>query len=196
MKEFIIRAAVPEDAGELRLIYAPYVTETAVTSEYMVPSEEEFEERIRNTLKKYPYIVAEGDDGILGYTYAGPYRIRAAYGWAVESSIYVRKDDKRTGVGRVLYTELENALKEQGFTNINACIAHSHQEDEYLTRASVHFHEKMGYSMVGEFHDVCYKFGRWYNMVWMEKHIAEHVAEQTEIVPFCMTESGRRLCCR
>ena len=87
-----IRIAEPEDAEALLAIYAPYVEETAITFEYAVPSVEEFQERIRNTLQQYPYLVAEDENGILGYAYAGRFQSRAAYDWAVETSIYIRKD--------------------------------------------------------------------------------------------------------
>ena len=71
---------------------------------------------------------------------------------------------------------LEKALKEQGFLNMNACIAYAPKEDEYLTNNSVEFHAHLGYRMVGQFYQCGYKFGRWYDMVWMEKLIGEHGA--------------------
>lgn len=78
------------------------------------------------------------------------------------------------GIGRRLYEELENILKQQGILNVNACIAYPQVKDEYLTKDSVLFHEKLGYTMVGIFHQCGYKFHRWYDMVWMEKFIGEH----------------------
>ena len=68
-----VRLATLEDAAELLAIYAPYVEQTAITFEYVVPTVEEFEARIRNTLKKYPYLVAEQHGEILGYAYAGEF---------------------------------------------------------------------------------------------------------------------------
>ena len=67
-------------------------------------------------------------------------------------------------------------MKEQGFLNMNACIAYAPKEDEYLTNNSVEFHAHLGYRMVGQFYQCGYKFGRWYDMVWMEKLIGEHGA--------------------
>ena len=96
---------------------------TAITFEYEVPSVEEFRGRIENTLQHYPYLVAEDETGILGYAYAGRFQTRAAYDWAVETSIYIRMDQKRRGLGRILYDALEEGLKEQGILNVNACIA-------------------------------------------------------------------------
>ena len=82
-----IRTARPEDAAALLEIYAPYVTDTAITFEYTVPSEAEFRGRIEKTLKRYPYIVAEKAGRMIGYAYAGAFHPRAAYDWACELSI-------------------------------------------------------------------------------------------------------------
>ena len=170
-----IRTAVRQDAEALLQIYAPYVKNTAITFEYDVPSVEEFAGRIGKVLKRYPYLVAEVNGEPLGYAYAGPFKERAAYDWAVETTVYVREDMKKSGIGRALYTALEKALSAQGILNLNACIAFPETEDEYLTRDSVKFHEKMGFNEVGRFHKCGCKFGRWYDMVWMEKLIGNHV---------------------
>ena len=82
-----IRTAVPEDADALLRIYSPYVKQTAITFEYEVPSTEEFTARIKNTLKHYPYLVAEQDGKPIGYAYTGPFVGRAACSWAAETSI-------------------------------------------------------------------------------------------------------------
>ena len=176
-----IRIAEPEDAEALLAVYAPYVEETAITFEYSVPSVEEFRERIRNTLQQYPYLVAEDETGILGYAYAGRFQTRAAYDWAVETSIYIRMDQKRRGLGRILYDALEEGLKEQGILNVNACIACTDQEDEHLTNDSIYFHKHLGYRLVGKFYQCGYKFHRWYDMVWMERMIGEHKENQEPI---------------
>lgn len=72
----------------------------------------------------------------------------------------------------------------QHILNLNACIGYPETEDEYLTKDSVRFHTHMGYSMVGEFHKCGYKFGRWYNMVWMEKLIGEHADQPEPVIAF------------
>ena len=152
-----IRTAQEEDAEELLGIYAPYVEQTAVTFEYEVPSVVEFTERIRNTLQKYPYLVAETPEGIVGYAYASAFHERAAYGWGAELSIYVKCDQRGIGVGQQLYNALEEALKKQGF------------------------------QMAAHFHQCGYKLGEWYDMVWMEKMLGPHenppqkIAEYSEI---------------
>ena len=196
-----IRPATPEDAEALLSIYTPYVEHTAITFEYDVPSVEEFRQRIVHTLQHYPYIVAErainssapdtkneancgACTEIVGYAYAGPLHARAAYAWSVETSIYVKESKKKSGIGKALYASLEKALAAQNMTNLNACIASPVVDDEYLNHNSIQFHEHLGYSMVGEFHKCAYKFGRWYNMVWMEKIIADHPDRQPDVIPF------------
>ena len=173
-----IRMANPADAQALLNIYAPYVINTAITFEYDVPSVEEFASRIAHTLEKYPYLLAEEGGNILGYAYASPFHDRPAYDWAVETSIYVDQNIKHRGIGRKLHDALESTLREQGILNMNACIAYPPEEDEHLDKNSVEFHAHMGYRLVGEFYKCGYKFNRWYNMVWMEKLIGEHLSDQ------------------
>ena len=82
--EIKIRTATPEDAEALAAIYAPYVENTSITFEYTVPSVKEFAERIRHTLARYPYLVAEKSGIPIGYAYASAFKGRAAYNWSVE----------------------------------------------------------------------------------------------------------------
>ncbi len=119
----IVRRASLNDAEALQKIYAYYVEETAVTFEYEVPTVEEFRNRMQHTLKFYPYLVAEEEGRILGYTYAGTFKDRAAYDRCVETTIYLSKDEKRRGIGSKLLDALEEALAAQHILNANACIA-------------------------------------------------------------------------
>lgn len=170
----VIRAATREDAGSLLKIYSYYVENTAISFEYVAPSLDEFSKRISSTLEKYPYIVLEDDGLIRGYAYAGAFHSRAAYAHCCEVTIYLDHDSKGNGYGKALYEALEKALKKMGIINLYACIADPEVEDEYLTKNSECFHQHMGYTKAGEFHKCGYKFGRWYNMIWMEKMIGEH----------------------
>ena len=171
-----IRSAVPEDAPRLLAIYAYYVESTAISFEYTTPSVEDFTHRIENTLKKYPYLVLEDEEGrIQGYAYAGVFKGRAAYDRSCEVTIYVDPDAKGRGFGRQLYEALEKELRARGFLNLYACIGVPIGDDAYLTHDSEWFHQHMGYKKVGEFHQCGYKFDRWYDMIWMEKIIGEHV---------------------
>lgn len=173
-ESFHVEPVREEEAEELLAIYAPYVETTAISFEYDAPSLEEFAQRIRNISQKYPYLKAVKDGEILGYAYANSFKTRKAYDWSVETTIYVRQDCKRMGIGKRLYEELEKRLSGMGILNMNACIAAPREEDEYLTADSLYFHEKQGFKMVGRFHNSGYKFERWYDMIWMEKLIGEH----------------------
>ena len=187
----LIRSAKPEDAPALLGIYAPYVRDTAITFEYEAPSEAEFARRISDTLKKYPYLVLEDGGEVLGYAYASVFKARAAYAWAVETTIYLRRDAHGKGYGRLLYTALEEELKRRHFLNAYACITWADQEDEYLTHLSPRFHERMGYRLCGTFRQCGYKFGRWYDMIWMEKHLGGHAANP-EPISFPTEKSARQ----
>lgn len=127
--EVIIRKACPDDAERLVAIYSHYVENTAVSFEYVTPSVQEFRSRIENTVRKYPYLVAESGGTIFGYAYAGPLGVRAAFAWSCEVSIYIDKNARRHGYGR------------------------------------------LGFRKCGEFHKCGFKFGRRYNLIWMEKFI-------------------------
>ena len=169
-----IRFARPEDAKELLKIYTYYVTDTAISFETEVPSEEEFKLRIEEVLKSYPYIVACKDDEILGYAYLHSFVGRKAYELSAETTIYLNPDKKKMGIGKKLYSVLEDIAKEQNITNLYSCIGYVDKEDEYLNNNSAQFHEHIGFRMVGKFENCGHKFGRWYHMVWMEKIIGEH----------------------
>lgn len=163
----LIRMASEADAREILSIYAPYVKQTAVTFEYEVPELEEFTGRIRRTRARYPYLIAVQDGKIAGYAYAGPFHTRAAYSWSAELSIYVDWNKRGEGIGGSLFEKLEEILRRQGILNLYACIAWPNPE-------SIRFHEKRGFSLAGRFRQCGYKLGQWWDMVWMEKQLAEH----------------------
>ena len=128
-----LRIATIKDAEEILKIYSYYVKNTAISFEWNVPSLQDFSERIANTLKKYPYIVAQINQNnqkrIIGYAYAGAFKTRAAYDWSVETSIYVDKDFRHFGIGKLLLERLEELLQKQNILNVNACIAFTEQEN-------------------------------------------------------------------
>ena len=142
--EVMIRFATEEDAEELLRIYSYYVENTAITFEYDTPALDEFKYRIRTIKAMYPYLVSEVDGKIVGYAYANTFKDRAAYDWAVETTIYLDKDARGKGYGKELYEALEKALKTQNITNLYACIGYPEVEDQYLTKNSVQYHEHLG----------------------------------------------------
>lgn len=182
--EALIRVAQLEDAAGVLDVYGPYVEGTAVTFECAVPSLGEMEARIARTLERYPYLVAERDGRIVGFTYAGPLRPRAAYDWSVETTIYVASDERGAGLGKALYDALEEALRAMGIVSLYACVAFAEAEDERLTDASLRFHERQGFSKVGELRGCGSKFGRWYGIAWMGKRIGTPKPNPDPIRPF------------
>ena len=170
----VIRSAALSDAARLLEIYAYYVGNTAISFETEVPSLAEFEERMRGITARYPWLVIEEEGRIEGYAYAGPFKGRAAYDWSCETTIYLAPDARGRGLGRKLYEALEARLREMGILNLYACIAVPVREDEYLTRGSADFHAHLGYRQCGVFWQCGNKFGRWYDMIWMEKLLGEH----------------------
>lgn len=169
-----LRPATLADVPALLEIYTYYVNQTAVSFEYVPPTVEEFRGRMERTLRKYPYLVAREGDRILGYTYAGAFYGRAAYDWCCELTVYLDQEARGRGVGRALYGAMEKTLGEMGVQNLYACVAECEEEDEYLTHGSARFHARMGFREVGRFRKCGYKFGRWYDMIWMEKLIGAH----------------------
>jgi len=184
MSNIKIRAAKAADAPALLGIYAPYVRETAITFEHDVPSEDEFRSRIENTLALYPYLFAEECGEILGYAYAWRFRTRQAYAWDAETSIYIRTDKRKSGIGRMLYEELEKILSMQGVLNLYAGVAYAEKEDEYLTKNSYDFHLHMGYRTAGIFSRCGFKFNRWYDVAWLEKYLGGHCENPPPVKPF------------
>ena len=171
MSEYKIRDVRIEDANRLVEIYSYYVSNTAVSFEYDVPSVSEFENRIKHTTEAYPYLVCEKDNKIVGYVYAGAYSTREAYTWTATTSIYIDKEYRRQRIGTLLYNELEKRLIEKGILNLLAGVAYSENEDEYLSHDSEKFHIHQGYTEVAHIKTVGKKFDRWYDLKWFQKKI-------------------------
>lgn len=173
-----IRRATEDDAQELLDIYAPYILKTTITFEDVIPSVENFKQRIRDISAQFPYIVAVDDEGkILGYAYAHLYGPRAAYAWTCEASIYVDHNYEGHGLGTELYQQLEAILTKQGVVNLMACITEENAN-------SIRFHEKFGYEKVGTFHKVGYKFDRWLDVTWMQKALNPRTETMAKIIPW------------
>ncbi len=161
-----IRAATGEDAAAMREIYAPWITESAVSFEEQVPSVEAFRERIVIGSETHPWLVAELDGEVAGYAYASPHRTRSAYRWCVEVSAYVGERFRRAGVGRALYLALFARLREQGFANAYAGIT-------LPNPSSVALHESVGFKAIGVFEKIGFKHGRWHDVGWWGLRLRE-----------------------
>ena len=164
-----LRVATKDDGAALAEIYAYYVKNTAVSFEYEAPSAEEFLCRIEHKLTKYPYLVAERDGKPIGYAYASEFRERAAYDWDAELSIYLDKDERGAGAGRMLCSALAEILKAQNFVNLYAIITLPNDGSEA-------FHKKMGFEKLCEVDRVGYKMGKWYGLTWYRLALCDEPA--------------------
>ncbi len=156
-----IRLATLDDAAQVQAVYAPYCY-TPISFELEPPSVEEMRGRLRKVLAQLPWLVCDDGGEVLGYAYAAGHRERAAYGWSVDTSVYIRQGRQRQGVGRALYTALLALLPLQGFVNAYAGVT-------LPNPASVGLHESMGFEPVGVYRDVGFKLGAWYDVVWYQR---------------------------
>ena len=160
----MLRIAKESDVPAILEIYRPYVTDTTITFEYHVPTREQFLQRFRNITEEFPWLVWEEDGKILGYAYASHPFARTAYSWCAEPSIYLTPDAQGKGIGRKLYSALEELLKLQGYRMLYALITGENT-------GSVAFHEKLGYRFAGKLQTAGYKMGRWCDVFWLEKQL-------------------------
>ncbi len=156
-----IRRAKSDDAGQIAEIYNYYILNTHHTFEIEPLSADEMRERVAAIGENYPYLVAEENGEILGYVYAAQFKLRQAYKYSVEASIYVKSQAKQKGIGSQLYEKL---LAELAETDVHTIIAGISLPNE----ASVRFHEKLGYEKVAHFREVGYKLGRWVDVGFWE----------------------------
>ncbi len=170
------RRATEEDVVSILAIYAPYVTDSAITFEYDVPSEEEFRQRIRTISAEYPYFVCESDGQIIGYAYAHRHMERAAYQWNAEISIYIRQGFTGKGLGKTMCQALIDLLRLQGIRNVFSCVTIPNER-------SAHLHHSMEFSTEGIFQNAGYKCGKWQTIAWFRKNIAPYSNEPAPFLP-------------
>jgi L-amino acid N-acyltransferase YncA len=173
----LIRVADERDAGAIAAIYAPAITDAVISFELTAPDTPEMLRRIVAIQRQYPWLVYEESKTVLGYVYASVHNERAAYRWSVDVTAYIRHDAHRRGIGRALYTALFEILVLQGYRTACAGIT-------LPNTASVQMHAAMGFKEVGVYHDVGYKFGKWHDVGWYERPLAEHVLEPREPLAF------------
>ena len=160
----MIRIAEKADLPAILAIYGPYILTTTATFEYDIPSPEAFESRFDAITAQFPWLVWEEDGRILGYAYAAPPYTRAAYAWCAEPSVYLLPEARGRGIGKKLYDALEAILRRQGYQVLYALITGENT-------ASLHFHQRCGYTFRVLFPDCGFKFGRWLGLIWMEKRL-------------------------
>lgn len=175
--------AVEDVQGMLR-IYAPHVTDSAVSFEFDVPAPEAFAERCRGISVRYPWLICEAGGSIAAYAYASPAFSRAAYQWGADVSVYVDAAWQRRGIAAALYACLEELLTAQGYYTLYACITASNT-------VSCAFHEKWGYHRIGLWRNSGYKLGQWHDVVWYEKALRAYGPNPAPPTPFPCLDAPR-----
>lgn len=155
------RMATVEDASSILAIYAPYIQNTTISFETTVPTLATFEKRLQKYLAEAPWVVYQVNNSIVGYAYASPHRGRAAYQWNREVSVYIQAAYQRQGIAKVLYQILLQLLRIQGFSNALAGIVQPNL-------ASTHFHQSLGFQLIGTYQKIGFKQGQWHDINWYE----------------------------
>ncbi len=157
----MIRACAAGDAPALCAIYNHYVRDTVITFEEAPVAAPEMAQRIVDAATRFPWLVAEEDNEVVGYAYATPWKARSAYRFSVESTVYVAPSQTGRGVGTALYRELIDALRKQGVHSVVGGIA-------LPNAASITLHEKLGFKKIGQFVEIGRKFDRWVDVGYWE----------------------------
>lgn len=169
------RMAVLEDAEKLLAVYAQYI-DTPVTFECALPAKEEFVERIRTISREYPYLVWEEKGNIVGYAYAHRQMERQAYQWNAELSVYLDQSYTEQGIGKRLYRLLIEILKLQGIRTVYGGVTLPNPRSEGL-------HRSLGFRLLGMYRHTGYKCGKWHDVGWFEKTIADYDTSPSPFIP-------------
>jgi L-amino acid N-acyltransferase YncA len=164
--QFEIRLATPSDAPAVLRIYAPVVTETAISFEEQPPSADEMAQRIDDVTREFPWLVATSAGEVVGYAYASRHRVRAAYRWDVDVSAYVDSKWRGRGIASALYRRLFDIVLRQNFVNAFAGIT-------LPNAASVGLHESLGFKAIGTYRNAGFKQGRWWDVGWWQLQLRD-----------------------
>ena len=160
----VIRPSRETDLTEIAAIYGYHVLHGVASFEEVPPELDDIASRRRDILARgLPYLVAERSGHVLGYCYAGPYRTRSAYRFTVEDSIYIDQTEVGRGLGRALLAALLDRCTELGYRQMVAVIGGSD------TLPSLRLHAALGFTQVGVLPSVGFKFGRWVDIVLMQR---------------------------
>jgi len=158
----VVRDATDRDAAACAAIYAPYVTDTAITFEYEPPTAADMAARIASAQRTHAWLVLADGDRVVGYAYAGPHKERAAYRWACEVSVYLERGRRRSGGGRALYEVLLARLADRGFRTAVAGMT-------LPNAASVGLHRALGFEPIGTYRRIGWKHGAWHDVAWAQR---------------------------
>jgi L-amino acid N-acyltransferase YncA len=167
-----IRPATEADIPEIQSIYAHHVLTGTGTFDEIPPSVEEVVERFAKVRKHaWSWLVATDATGVLGYAYYTQFRDRSAYRFCVEDSVYVREDVRGQGVGKALVARLIEEAMAAGMRQMIAVIGDSENT------GSIGVHASLGFHMVGTMRAVGVKFGRWLDVVTMQRPLGKGDAD-------------------
>src|SRR5438132_9211393 len=158
----IVRLARAEDGEAIHSIYNVEVTTSTVTFDLVPRTAEEQREWLRAHSGPHPAVVAVDVDEVVGFGSISPYRDRPAYATTVEDSVYVRRDRRGRGTGRLMLEELLRLARSHGFHAVVARIVGDHE-------ASLALHRACGFTLVGMEREVGRKFGRWLDVVELQR---------------------------
>lgn len=158
----IVRDATVDDAASCASIYAPYVTGTPITFEVVPPQPEEMARRIAAALASHAWVLLTEGERVVGYAYAASYRVRAAYRWSCEVSVYIEMGRRRTGAGRALYEALFERLERRGYRMAVAGMTLPNE-------ASAGLHRAMGFEPIGTFRRIGWKDGAWHDVAYLQR---------------------------
>jgi phosphinothricin acetyltransferase len=164
MSELLIRPLRDDDIASITAIYSHHVLHGLASFEEVPPNEAEMARRRADLIARdFPYLVAERDGKVVGYCYAGPYRARIGYRFSVEDSIYIDPAEVGRGIGRALLAEVIDRVSERGYRQMIAVIGGSE------TLPSIRLHAALGFTQIGVFPAIGFKFGRWIDSVYMQR---------------------------
>lgn len=167
----------------VQAIYGPLVESTAVSFEVAVPSIDEMAVRIADRQPAYPFLVAEWEESVVAYAYAGRFSRRAAYDWSVETSAYVSEHARHQGIGQALYAALFAILGKQGYRRAMAGIV-------LPNPASVALHKACGFMPVGVYEAVGWKLGAWHDVGWWQRGLGTADGPADPLVPLTDLPAG------
>ena len=171
-----VRLATRGDGAACAAIYAPYVTDTAISFELVPPDAAEMAARIARTMERTPWVVVEADGVVRAYAYGTRHRERAAYDWTVETTVYVDRERTRGGLGRIAMSAVLAILRLQGAHLAVAGITPPNE-------GSIGLHQALGFERVGTFEGIGWKFGRWHGVEWFALELGPRDEAPGPLVP-------------
>lgn len=161
---FAIRPSTETDLTTVQAIYTDHVLNGVASFDETPPSLDDIvARRAEVTAAELPHIVAVVDGTVAGFAYAAPFRSRPAYRYTVEDSVYVAADHQRQGLGLALLARVIEEARGAGRRQMIAAIGDSGNT------ASIGLHAALGFAHVGIYRDVGFKFGRWLDVVLMQR---------------------------